>query len=204
MIKAVLFDYGGVLSEGGGKYSLSDTIAKLYGFKVGWDKLADLHGDLIRGSITTEEFFKRLAAIHNSPKIVTEAEWDEASENVYELSRPVVDLAGRLRQRGIKTGILSNVYAMSAKHHRELGNYNGFDPVVLSCEIGAAKPDARIYMTAVERLGVLPTEVLFVDDQEKWLPSAQAFGMHTIHATNPQQIVDDITRAIKAENGIDL
>lgn len=204
MIKAVLFDYGGVLSEGGGKHSLAQIIASLYGFEVGWDKLADLHNRLLRGQITTDTFFKELAVIHHSSKVVTIAEWDKASEDVFDLSAPVIELAAMLRQQGIKTGIVSNVYAMSADRHRQLGNYNGFEPVVLSGEVGEVKPDPRIYELALSRLGVAPSEVLFVDDQEKCLPPAQALGMHTILAISPAQIVKDITALFKQENGIML
>ncbi len=43
MIKVVLFDYGGVLTEAGRKGSISETIAELYGIDIGWEKLDDLH-----------------------------------------------------------------------------------------------------------------------------------------------------------------
>lgn len=204
MIKAVLFDYGGVLSEGGGKHSLTQIIASLYGFEVGWDKLAGLHDKLRCGKISTETFFKELAAVHHSSKIVTVDEWDRASEAVFELSEPVVGLAAKLRQHGIQTGIVSNVYAMSADRHRQLGNYNGFDPVVLSCDVGIVKPDPKIYELALSKLGFKPQDVLFVDDQEKCLPAATALGMHAILATNPAQIVDDVTAIINQENGAGL
>lgn len=204
MIKAVLFDYGGVLSEGGGNHSLTEIISGLYGFEVGWDKLADLHDRLRRGRITTREFFKELAAIHGSSKVVTVAEWNAASEAVFELSAPVIDLVDKLRQHGIKTGIISNVYPMSAERHRLLGNYDGFEPVVLSCEVGAVKPDPKIYEIARSELGVAPSEVLFVDDQEKCLPPAQVLGMRTILATSPAQIVADVTALAKQENRVEL
>lgn len=201
MIKAVLFDYGGVLSEGGGKHSLTEIIASLYGFEVGWDKLAAVHDQLRCGRITTEAFFKELAAIHHSSKVVTVAEWDKASEDVFKLSVPVISLAVKLRKQGIKTGIVSNVYAMTADRHRQLGNYNGFDSVVLSCEAGEVKPDPKIYELALSKLGVEPSEVLLVDDQEKCLPPAQALGMHTISATSPAQIVADVMALVANENG---
>jgi HAD superfamily hydrolase (TIGR01509 family) len=41
--------------------------------------------------------------------------------------------------------------------------------VVLSCEVGYAKPDARIYAIALDRIRADPGDVLFIDDT-KWVP----------------------------------
>lgn len=52
-----------------------------------------------------------------------------------------------------------------------------FDEVVLSCEVGCAKPDPRIYQVILERLGVAPGDVLFVDDVSDNVEAAESLGM---------------------------
>lgn len=52
-----------------------------------------------------------------------------------------------------------------------------FDEVVLSCEVGCAKPDPRIYQLTLERLGVAPGQALFVDDVSDNVEAAESVGM---------------------------
>lgn len=55
-----------------------------------------------------------------------------------------------------------------------------FDALVISTEIGAAKPDARMYNEICARLGVSPEECLFVDDRECNLTGAMNCGIHAV------------------------
>lgn len=203
MIKAVLFDHGGVLLEGGQADSISNTIFKLYGVRLAWDDLAVLHTQMAIGRIDSHTFFSALAQLCGSERMVTEQEWRDACPDVYIRSAPVYDFAVRLRQQGFRTGIVSNVYAMTANEHKRLGNYDNFEPLILSCEIHLAKPDRVIYEHALERLAVPADNVIFVDDQEKCLSPAQQLGMHTVLATGAQQIVDDVSKLIKSESGVE-
>jgi putative hydrolase of the HAD superfamily len=49
--------------------------------------------------------------------------------------------------------------------------------VVLSCEVGHAKPDPRIYAIALERTGTDPADALFIDDTPGHVDAACALGM---------------------------
>lgn len=199
MIKAVLFDYGGVLSPGG--RTISGVYSRLLGIPQDEVDLADLHIEYRRGDISTEDFFIKLGEQYG--KVVTAEKFLEYSD-IFVKNEAVYELAANLRKQGIKTGILSNVYELSADILRKDGYYDGFDPVVLSCEEGLAKPEPEFYKIAIERLGVEPKEILFIDDQEKCFPPANALGMHTIKADDEDQTVSDIKAVLKKENGLDL
>lgn len=204
MIKAVLFDYGGVLTEAGRRGSIASIAAELFGLDLGWRKLDDLHDELRRGLISTEEFFLKMAERHKSEKILTAEQWNGASREVFVRSEPVYDLAAALRHHGVKTGILSNVYQMTADVLKHIGNYDGFEPLILSCEAKLAKPDPEIYQLAVSRLGVKPPDIIFVDDQTKCMPPAEEIGMHTVLAASPEQITADVEQILLRENGLEL
>lgn len=199
MIKAVLFDYGGVLSPGG--RTISGVYSRLLGIPEDKVELADLHVAYRRGDISTEDFFIKLGEQYG--KTVTAEKFLEYSD-IFVKNEAVYKLAERLRKVGIKTGILSNVYKISAEILRKDGYYNGFDPVILSYEEGLAKPDPKFYMLAVDQLQMSPEEILFIDDQEKCFPPARALGMHTIRAENEKQIVADTLALLKQENGLEL
>lgn len=58
-----------------------------------------------------------------------------------------------------------------------------FDGIVTSFEARSIKPDAKIFHTVVEKLGIKPEETLFLDDSQKNLDAASALGFHTLLVT---------------------
>lgn len=58
-----------------------------------------------------------------------------------------------------------------------------FDCIVTSFEARSIKPDAKIFHTVVEKLGIKPEETLFLDDSQKNLDAASALGFHTLLVT---------------------
>ena len=56
-----------------------------------------------------------------------------------------------------------------------------FDDIVCSAEVGCAKPEAKIYRLAAERIGVPPTGCVFVDDSEANVRAAEAAGMRGVY-----------------------
>jgi putative hydrolase of the HAD superfamily len=69
---------------------------------------------------------------------------------------------------------------------------DAFDHIVISAEVGIAKPDPRIYYLALDGMGVAATEAVFVDDFEKNIHGARAVGMQAIHFRNPKQATSDL------------
>ena len=54
------------------------------------------------------------------------------------------------------------------------------DALVLSCEVGCAKPQPAIFEAALDTLGVESHEAVFVDDQEHYCDGAAALGIRTV------------------------
>jgi putative hydrolase of the HAD superfamily len=94
--------------------------------------------------------------------------------HLYEDSVPVMRA---LRERGIRVAVVSNCSHSTRPFVERLGLQDEADAVVLSFEVGVAKPDAGIYLTALERLRVAPDEAVFVDDQAAYCDGATAVGM---------------------------
>jgi putative hydrolase of the HAD superfamily len=67
-------------------------------------------------------------------------------------------------------------------------------PVVISHQVGLRKPDPQIFALAADRIAVPPSECVFVDDVERYLPPARALGMAVIHATDPTTTVTELSR----------
>ena len=58
-----------------------------------------------------------------------------------------------------------------------------FDGIVTSFEARSIKPNAKIFHTVVEKLGINPDETLFLDDSQKNLDAAAQLGFHTLLVT---------------------
>lgn len=205
MIKAVLFDFGGVLSMGGksARANMKRFLAERLGIDQSGVQLDDLHDGLRRGKITTEEFLDEIHRRHpleqrlTIEELLDDAEFLTRADEVYEL-------ADRLRRAGIRTGILSNIYEISAHKLKQDGFYDNFDPLILSFEEKSAKPDIEIYKSSIDKVGLKPQEILFIDDQEVNLPVASELGMRVVLARNPKQIVKDSVALVEKENRIKL
>ena len=204
MIKAVLFDYGGVLTEGGTAGSIVRLVSKTMGIPAGDVRpMGPLLLQLLVGQVTTAQFLKRLQKAYPEAQKPTRANL-LSNADIFVPSVPVYALAAALRKKGIKTAILSNMFELSATSLRKKGLYDGFDPVVLSCEEHLAKPDPSFYERAVHKLGVAPDEIIFIDDQERFRTPAELIGMHFILAESPEQIVVDVETLLFEYDGIRL
>ena len=90
-----------------------------------------------------------------------------------------LEVLGELRQRGVKTGVVSNCSPSTRPVVDRLGLNESTDVVVLSCEVGVTKPDPAIFQHALDAIGVAPGASVFVDDRADYLDGARRLGMGT-------------------------
>ncbi|MFC7620571.1 HAD family hydrolase [Microlunatus sp. GCM10028923] len=85
-----------------------------------------------------------------------------------------------LRRRGIGTALVSNCFANTADLLQRFGLTDLTDRAVLSCEVGAAKPDPAIFRAALAGLGVRPEQAIFVDDRPANCAAAEDLGIAAV------------------------
>ncbi|CAN5382484.1 hypothetical protein BH09PAT4_BH09PAT4_07880 [soil metagenome] len=108
----------------------------------------------------------------------------------------LLDNIKTLRSR-YKTAMLSNITAQGIQRRfpdNELAEY--FDVVVVSSEIGYAKPDAEAYQITAERLGLEPKNCVFTDDRPEYCEAARQVGMQAIEYSSFTQFWCDLTEVI--------
>ena len=71
-----------------------------------------------------------------------------------------------------------------------------FDCVVESSKEGMRKPQPGIYELACERIGVSPSDVVYLDDLGINLKPARAMGMTTIKVLSEAQAIDDLGQVL--------
>jgi HAD superfamily hydrolase (TIGR01509 family) len=110
-----------------------------------------------------------------------------------------------LDRQGIKTAVVSNIAFDVRPAFAALGVTDCVDEFVLSFEVGAVKPDAAIFETALARLGVEAAHAVMVGDSDEADGGARAVGCRfsLVDPLPTSQRADGLTRAL-TEFGIAL
>ena len=97
-----------------------------------------------------------------------------------------VEILAALRERGVPLYALSNWWAETFPIARARFDFLGwFDGIVISGELGVAKPDPRIFAHLLETYGLRADATVFIDDLPANVAAAAAAGMHPILFTDP-------------------
>lgn len=92
-----------------------------------------------------------------------------------------VETISALREKGYRVGLISNTLEEVPLLWDETPFAPLFEVVVLSSEVGMAKPDPRIYALAAERLGVESQDCLYIGDgSDRELSGAERAGMTAV------------------------
>ncbi|MDD4493467.1 MAG: HAD-IA family hydrolase, partial [Eubacteriales bacterium] len=79
-----------------------------------------------------------------------------------------------------KLGIISDTWPSADRILRSGGVEELFDTKTYSCHLGTWKPDAKMYLHALEQMGLPPEQTVFVDDWEPNLDGAAACGIKPV------------------------
>lgn len=194
MIKAIIFDLGGVYLE---VIDQVDYIAS--SFNVDRDTvLKNFEGlaeDYQKGKMSEKDFWLKFSQkIGKEFPAEYETLWTKGYAAKTRRNPEVVSVATRLKQKGYKLGVLSNTIQPHVKLSKEKNFFEGFDKVILSCEVGLRKPEKEIYLLAARELGVKPEDCICVDDREDYLQPARQLKMKAIHYKNPENLVLELKR----------
>ena len=92
-----------------------------------------------------------------------------------------------------RLAVLSNMNGGSAEDM--LGGYvKFFDEVLLSGELGLAKPDERAFLLTAKRLGEFPSNCVMVDDSELNCTVAEQVGMQAIQFTDVEDVAQKLEK----------
>jgi epoxide hydrolase-like predicted phosphatase len=192
-VRAVVFDIGGVL-EVPTDINLDGRWERRLGLRPGkffdWLRRSGLGRDANLGRISEADFAQALGRLYGLDESATEellAElWDWYSG---ELNTEMADYFQRLRPR-YGTAILSNAAAGGRREEERRYGFSAMaDVLVYSYEVGIEKPDRRIYEITCERLGVRPSEVVFLDDLEVNVVAARQVGMRAVRFQSTAQAI---------------
>ena len=191
-VKAIIFDWGGVLCE---ETALGLISYFSQALKVAPEPLVRAFKPFLpafqKGEISEDDLWQGMAAALKIERPYNRSLWGDALRAIYVPKKEVFALALRLKEKGYRVGLLSNteLAAMAFFHEQR---YAMFDAAVFSCAEGTRKPEQRIYEIALERLNVKAHEAVFIDDRADFIAGAQRLGISTILFKDHEQVRQDL------------
>jgi len=95
-----------------------------------------------------------------------------------------------------KTGLISNAWSDLRDFVVREKFDDAFDKMIISAEVGAAKPDAKIYQLALEQFGVSPKEAVFVDDFYVNIEGCEKVGIKGIHFKDAESTLQQLKKLL--------
>jgi FMN phosphatase YigB (HAD superfamily) len=192
----IYFDLGNVLlhfSHERGARQMAEVAGCSYDavWRFFWEHEMELRYE--SGKVTTDQFYrefcKHTCTQPDRQKLLA------ACGDIFEVNVQMKAVACAVQSAGYRTGILSNTCEAHWQHCTS-GRYGGipgaFDVLVLSYQLGAMKPDRRVYEAAIRAAGASANEIFFVDDREENVEGALAAGLDAVRYTTTPQLVADL------------
>jgi putative hydrolase of the HAD superfamily len=193
----VIFDYGNVLCQ---DQPIADTQAMAAILDLPLPQFIELYWrfrvEYDAASLEPEAYWNKVA--RTASRTLTSAQISELIEidsRSWSYPAPIMpEWARDLRAAGLRTAILSNMPASVRDYVLRCPWLPEFDSRTFSCEVGVCKPAPEIYQDCLNKLGVRPSQCLFLDDRESNFRAAEALGLHSVLYTDPSDAALELER----------
>ena len=199
-IKAVFFDFGGVIADEGfyegllaiGKmnrlnpeafFAMVDAAIAETGYLTGkadestfWNVVTQKAGIFMDISIIREEILKR-----------------------YVIRPEIIKYADILRSNGILVAMLSDQTNWLDEINQKTSLFRHFDRIFNSYHIHKSKQDSSVFRYVCEALNIKTNEALFIDDNKNHIHRAQGEGLNVIYFVNIKDFKLRINKIIKLD-----
>jgi epoxide hydrolase-like predicted phosphatase len=196
-IKAVFFDLGGVILRTefqAPRQQLAERLGMDYDdlSKIVFDSESGLRASL--GEISADEHWISVLSRLKRP----DSELSAIREEFFAgdiVDRTLVEYIRSLHGK-YKTGLISNAWSDLRDFIVREKFDDAFDKMIISAEVGAAKPEPKIFQIALEQFGVKPKEAIFVDDFLPNIKGCEKVGIKGLHFKDPETALQQLKQLL--------
>jgi epoxide hydrolase-like predicted phosphatase len=198
-IRAVFFDFGGVIMRTEYQAPRQKLAER---FNLDYDEIdkAVFGSDSARraslGEITEEQHWAEVLKRFKQPASETKSFHDQFFGGDM-VDRNLVEYIRCLRG-SFHIGLISNAWSGLRDLLGREKLLDLFDTVIISAEVRAVKPSAKIYQLALDQAQVAAGEAVFVDDAPENISACQKIGMTGILFNDPEKSLDRLHRVLKS------
>ncbi len=197
-IRAVFFDFGGVIQRT--EYQAPrQHLAERFGMDY-----ADIDNIVFNspsakqatvGEIPVEKHWEAIAKrLKIAKNEIADVEREFFAGDIVDHS--ILDYLRSLRPRFV-TGLISNAWSDMREYLVRKKMDDAFEYLTISAEVGVAKPEAKIYLLALEQAKVQPEAAVFVDDVPANIEACEQVGMKGILFKDPQEAMTQLKKLLK-------
>lgn len=199
MIRAIIFDIGGVVMFPGTMFEVRERLAPFLGVTADQSKEAVMRAWQLwkTGKIDADEFFKRILNDLNLDKSVKKLK--EMTFATNSINKDILPILQDLRKNYKIIAITNHAKEWFEDEIRKFNVDSYFDYIVTSYEAGIAKPEPKIYHMALDKYDLMPNECIFVDNMERNTIAAEKLGIKSIIFTSAVKLKKQL-----AELGVKL
>lgn len=196
MIKAVIFDFGNVICTFDNAIFLKKIRKHTKKTLNELDRLIYQESGLPKkyetGQVSSEEFYKKIVQLCGLT--IQKKEFIDAYTQIFTPIPQTYDLIRRLKGK-YKLALLSNTSEWDFNHGiKKILNTHNFDAISLSYKTKTMKPDTKIYEDCLKKLGLKPSECVYIDDIKKYSDQASSIGMIGINYISPKQLENELKK----------
>ena len=149
-----------------------------------------VHRNYESGKISDEEFItQNLKWLNN---LVDEEKFKEVYSNIFIVNEDVAALLPILKKK-YKLILLSNTNNLHKIHGWEKYQFlSNFEKLILSHEVGAVKPEEKIYRAVEQYSGETPESHIFIDDILEYVNAAKNLGWDGIQFTGYEDLLKNL------------
>ncbi len=196
MIKAIIFDLGGVILTHKFEVTLI-SLAEI--FKIEEDKFLDVfkkyEDSWVKGEISAKKFalkFKQEFKSNLSLGTILKC-WKDIYQQRTQVNKELISLIKKLRKK-YKIYLLTNTTDLHHNMNMKRAIFHHFDKIFASFLVGMRKPNKDFYEHVLKKIKVKPQECIFIDDRFENIETAQKLNINAILFEDNQKLVKDLKK----------
>lgn len=187
MIKAIIFDFDGLILETEGPiYQSWIDLYASFGFSLPLETYATIIGTSVGDFDPATELERLVGEPLDWTTLEQQRRAQEQRLLLAERTMPgVVDYLEEARRLGLRIGLASSSSGAWVKEHlTRLGLLKYFDSLRTSEHVALTKPDPALYLAVLQDLDVQPTQALALEDSLNGIRAAKRAGMYCVAVPN--------------------
>ncbi len=186
MIKAIIFDFGGVVGNDPGWLWLQEVHPQAKKRRKYIQNLAEKSDT---AEISSDEFAQLLAEETDIP---ADKIWPAVLKKTI-VNEDILHLVGQLK-KNYSVGMLTNFneWFNDIVNRYKLGD--NFDPIIVSYKYKVVKPQPEAFRIALSNMNIQPYEAIFIDDKRRNVIGAKKVGLNSVVFTTTDNLVKKLKK----------
>lgn len=203
MLKGIIFDMDGVLVDATEwHYEALNRALGIFGYTITREEHITTYNGLPT-KVKLEMLTKEKGLPITLHKFINDLKQRYTSEVINQMCNPDMEktsMIEKLRRQGYKIVVCSNAIRDSVRNMLERSGLIQFCDFFLSNQdVTNPKPSPEMYLTAINRLGLKPTECLIIEDSPLGIQAARASGAHILKVSGYKEVTYNNIKKIMDE-----